>query len=355
MNPLKKACVGSVVVMIALMVLGNIAGCSKKDGGGGGIFGSPYSVDYKVILLDNSNVGIEATVKGPVAKLEVVLTGPEGVSDTQTIEQSDMVSKSQIIKMTMRNPQPGKWVLALKTLNPEKVVWQKDISFSLGQLAVENVSFDLVPNNGQIEGYYVEGIKVSLKKDGNLPVEFTEVSAAIGGKECNSRCISLGEAMVDQQHTVKIAVSCSPTPEMIDRDTRNGGLPYTAALFRPGERYSVTGKLFFGKNRSSLDFETEFVVPQKGAQTNSVRGVSPKYKVADSGKQASNDAQGINPGRSNGIWGPNGSGDIIAPRPIIVPDRVEQKKGHGTAVAPMPIIVPDSTEVKPPAGEEEVF
>ena len=49
---------------------------------------------------------------------------------------------------------------------------------------------------------------------------------------------------------------------MEKRDRARGGLPYLMALFRPGERHLVKGKLFFGEDRKSLEFEKEFVVPR---------------------------------------------------------------------------------------------
>ena len=81
------------------------------------------------------------------------------------------------------------------------------------------MTFDLSPNLGQrFEGYFINGIKVVLKKGGTLPVKFTDVSAAVDGKEGHQIGISSGHTMIDQQHTVGILVNFSPTAEMEKRD-----------------------------------------------------------------------------------------------------------------------------------------
>ena len=220
-------------------------------------------MDYKVVSEGDSDARLKATVKGPAAKLAVILTDPKGESDTQIIEKESMISNSQTVELPMQNPREGTYVVTVKTVEPEKVVWKKNIPFSLGKLAVTDVTFDLSPNPGQrFEGYFINGIKVVLKKGGTLPVKFTDVSAAVDGKEGHQIGISSGHTMIDQQHTVGILVNFSPTAEMEKRDRARGGLPYTSALFRPGERHLVKGKLCFGEDNRSLEFEKEFVVPK---------------------------------------------------------------------------------------------
>ena len=45
---------------------------------------------------------------------------------------------------------------------------------------------------------------------------------------------------------------------MEKREQARGGVPYVDTLFEPGERHVVKGKLFFGEDGKSLDFEKEF-------------------------------------------------------------------------------------------------
>jgi hypothetical protein len=230
-------------------------------------WGSSYSVDYTIASPDGFDARFKTTVKGPAAKLAVILTDPKGESDTQIIEKESMISNSQTVELPMRNLREGTYVLTVKTVEPEKVVWQKNIPLSLGQLAVADVKFDLTPNLGPFEGYCLEGVNVVLNKDGNLPVKFADCSAAVDGNECRSKSIRSGVVMVDQQHTVGVQVNVLATAEMEKRDRARGRLPYLSALFLPGEPHSVKGKLFYGEDRKSLEFEKEFVTPQDNKKT----------------------------------------------------------------------------------------
>ncbi len=117
--------VGSAMLVIAAIT----QGCSKGNGAAGG---SQYSVDYKMVSRDKSPdpccAGFEVTVKGPAADLAVILTDPKGeVSDVQQIEKNQMITNIQTQHVLMRNSQTGTWVLTVKTVNPEHLVWQKKI------------------------------------------------------------------------------------------------------------------------------------------------------------------------------------------------------------------------------------
>jgi hypothetical protein len=128
---LRKIC-GCVVAITALALLAGTLvnwGCSKKDDVSQG---SSYSVEYKIATMSGSDTVVEAVVKGPAAKLVVILTDPKGIlSDVQKVEKEEMIiTNPQTVKVLMRNPQAGTWILTVKTVEPEKVVWQKKITFS---------------------------------------------------------------------------------------------------------------------------------------------------------------------------------------------------------------------------------
>ena len=142
-------------------VISTFSGCSS----------SPYSVDYTLDSGGGFYAGLKVTVKGPAAKLAVILTDPKGESETQIITKENMIGNSQTVELPMQNPRAGTYILTVKTVEPEKIVWQKSIPFSLGQLAVTDVTFDFSPNLGpRFEGSVIDDIKVVLTKDGNLPV-----------------------------------------------------------------------------------------------------------------------------------------------------------------------------------------
>ena len=279
------AIAGGIAAICAL-----VAGVVFLLNAGATNWGSSYTADYKVVSEGGFDARLKTTVKGPAAKLAVILTDPKGESDTQIIEKESMISNSQTVELPMRNLREGTYVLAVKTVEPEKVVWQKKIPLSLGQLAVGEVKLDLAPNLGQFEGYQLQAVNLVLNKDGSLPVKFADVSVAVDGNDCSQKSIRSGCVMADQQQTISIFVYCNPTPEMMKRDRARGGSPYLMALFRPGERHLVKGKLLFGEDGKSLEFEKEFMVPQGkkiGVAEASVRAPSPGAMPSREGPQIS--------------------------------------------------------------------
>lgn len=119
-----------LLVSSAMLVIAALTqGCSKENGTTGS---SQYSVDYKMLTRDKSPdpnyAGFEVTVKGQAADLAVILTDPKGeVSDVQKIEKDQMITNIQTQDVLMRTSQAGTWVLTVKTVNPERVIWQKKI------------------------------------------------------------------------------------------------------------------------------------------------------------------------------------------------------------------------------------
>ncbi len=93
----------------------------------GTVWNSPYSADYKVASWANRAV-IKTTVNGPAAKLAVILTDPNGKSVASIIEKDRMISNSYEVETQMEKIQEGTWILSVKTIDPEKVVWQKKSS-----------------------------------------------------------------------------------------------------------------------------------------------------------------------------------------------------------------------------------
>ena len=145
MNTSLKKAQAVIVVVIALMGTIVLVGCSKKNGAS---LGSSYSVGYEISkaeysvydfgvygsrkVLDKAGT-IKVTVKGPASKLAVILTGLKGEADIIIIEPERMISNCQTAEFPLPK-QAGTYILAVKTFNPEKVVWQKEIVFSLDQL-----------------------------------------------------------------------------------------------------------------------------------------------------------------------------------------------------------------------------
>lgn len=258
--------VAVVITVLFFAISGPVYQASLGKESTTSIWPSPFQVDYKIDKRTDFCAVIEVTVKGKAAKLAVILTNPEGKSNVEIIESDQMIDNCQTVTLLMDEcPQPGTYILSVKTFEPEKVVYKKELNFSLNQLTVEDVKFNLEPAKswmGEFEGYKLEGIEIVLRKDGNLPIRFTDVSVAVNGNQCGAKSISSGYMMVSQKHTVKVSFYCLPTEKMEERDRRRGRLlPWTVALFNSGDRCLVKGKLFFNEKKDkSLDFEKELVV-----------------------------------------------------------------------------------------------
>ncbi len=222
-----------------------------------------FQVDYKVV--DGGYcAGLEAIVRGKAAKLAVILTSPNGESRVEVIESDNMITNCATVKLPLEDPQPGTHVLTVKTFFPEEVVCRKEVSFSLNQLMVEDVKFNLIPKHsfmGNFVGNELMGLEITLNKDGNLPIEFSDVSVTVGDEQCLLNSIESGGIMIGQRHLVKVSLFCAPTQKMLEYDARRGGLPWQVALFRSGDRYPIKGRLLFSKDREKfVEFEKELVV-----------------------------------------------------------------------------------------------
>jgi len=233
------------------------SGCSGQNGA---VWNSPYSAEYK-IATDGSNVFFETTVKGPAEKLAVILTSPDGKSDVRVIGKDQMMSNCQTVHVYMEKPQEGNWVLSVKTVEPEKIVWQTNISLSLEKLAITDMKLNMEMFDKRPEGCFFNGVDVTVVKDGNLPVVFSGAAVSIDGIN-GQASVGFGSAMTGQSQTVKIPASCRPTPAMEQRDRARGGLPYAGAFFMNGERHKVRVSLFYGQDKKSVDFEEELMAPQ---------------------------------------------------------------------------------------------
>ena len=102
----------------------------------------------------------------------MILTSPSGESNTDIIESERMITNSATVKFQSR-PQPGRYVITVKTFFPEAVVVKKNIDFSLNKLSVESVKFHLEPTRrwggGTTGEYTLEGLPLGFVKTGTFP------------------------------------------------------------------------------------------------------------------------------------------------------------------------------------------
>jgi hypothetical protein len=152
-----------VVAVVIALVVGFAGGvglseASKKGVSVSGViseaFASQYSIEsYRLTTYlpdsepDKYKWGscLNVTVKGPAAKLAVIVTSPQGESSSEIINKDDMVTNRRTVQVSIAKgrPQLGIWALTVKTVDPEKVVCKKEISFSLtesGQIKVASAN-----------------------------------------------------------------------------------------------------------------------------------------------------------------------------------------------------------------------
>jgi hypothetical protein len=177
-----------------------------------------------------------------------------------------MITNNATVKFQIPDPQPGRYVLTVKTFFPEAVVVKKNIDFSLKGLTVESVAFGTEPvtrmGDGQwIGSFDLKGLVIKVHKDGNLPVRITGAAVQIDHADC-MLCNAQG-VLAGQDDPVRVTFMTRATPETQEADRRHGwsGFPANNMMLWPGTRYMVSGKLFYSKDGGkSLDFQKELVV-----------------------------------------------------------------------------------------------
>lgn len=218
------------------------------------LHGSGYQVDYKI--GDNgARAVVKTTVRGPAAKLAVILTDPKGKSRTEVIGKEDMISNSHTVQVAMsdwNSAEEGKYQLKVKTIDPERVVWQTALQLSIGKLAFRDVRFDFTPEPWGKSGYCLQSIGVVFEHTGDLPVMMRGLpSITMDGKPWDG--VILAGIVIHPEGTV-----------YIQHGVRD--------VFKPGERHVMKGRLWFvkGLNNESdenfVDFEKEFVVSANSPQ-----------------------------------------------------------------------------------------
>lgn len=244
---------------------------NSKDGG---ISKGGFSMDYKIVENPGEPPRIAITVKGPATRLAVILTRPNGeASIVETIRPEQMITNSCTVGRWLPDRgscvEAGKYTLTVKTFSPEEVVCQQDMVLSLEKLVVEDVKFNLEPvqkmMGGPIGAFTLKNIGIALRKEGNLPLGFSGGTCEVGDLRC--QCMQVVRGSCDGQ-TQRVAlethVFANDKTEQADKRHGWGGMPSVDAMFWPGDRYLVKGRLFYSDDRTKyVDFEKELVVEKK--------------------------------------------------------------------------------------------
>ena len=109
----------TAILVLGVIFIGTMAGC-----------GSKYEVEYK-IKRNGPNTDLSITIKGKAARLAVMLINPNGKTSVRTIENEDMIDNIEILSWVNREPlKPGTYTLVVKTFDPEKVVYKKELELT---------------------------------------------------------------------------------------------------------------------------------------------------------------------------------------------------------------------------------
>jgi hypothetical protein len=183
--------------------------------------------------------------------LAVILTDPKGEPEIRTIEKEQMMANSASRYFSIRSPQAGTYVLVVKTVEPEKVVWQGKIEFLPTELVIEDV--EIAASSGMLGGV---NVIVSVRKSGNLPAVITDLASVnnylmIDGEEYfaigSPRPVIMGE-----RETIRLP---QIVPHWVKPDWRE--------RFKVGNKCTIKGRLLYGEGKQA-DFEKAVKVKAAG-------------------------------------------------------------------------------------------
>jgi hypothetical protein len=232
------------------------AGCSNLV--------NPYSVGYK-ISPDGESPCLKVSISGPAAELAVILTDQTGKSHVDIIQKEALITGHLETSVYPRFDSgdrffhAGAYSLAVKTVDPEKVVWQTKLIFSPTCLKVEDVKVTFGLYNGIDSNQYPPGtvpaeVLLFIRKTGNLPIEGVRgCSISVDGDEYSTE---YGEGGVKTD--VKGVTGDGLEVYRFERLVRRYyGSP---RFLKSGRKCLVKGSVACdGDNR--LEFEKEIVVP----------------------------------------------------------------------------------------------
>jgi hypothetical protein len=211
---------------------------------------SPYSAEYKAFpkyYISGPSEVFEVTVKGPAGRLAVILTDPKGKSEVRMIQKEEMITNSRTVEL-LGDPQLGTWRLAVKTLEPEKIVWQKDIPFSeWDKLTVVDVEAwterDWDGKRGKLTR-----VAVVLKRTGGMP-NMIDFDLRNYPYTWDGKSAAMGPLLVDIVYKEDLACVVL------------GNVTSGLAAHYTGERHSVRGTFVVGEERAPLHFSKDIVIP----------------------------------------------------------------------------------------------
>jgi len=132
----------------------------------------------KPIVSGNIFVVIPVNVSGPADELALILANPEGETDIRFILKRALIDNFETVKLRMGNAplSEGPYILTVKTVTPEKIIYKKELWFTLPDVSIADAEFTYkITHLGGAYGYagyyFLEMTSLTLKNNGDLPAK----------------------------------------------------------------------------------------------------------------------------------------------------------------------------------------
>ena len=221
--------------------------------------GSGYRAEHRP-LIENGQPFLEVRVTGKAAKLAVMLTDPQGKTETQVIEENEMITNAKTVRLAMQQkPEAGTYTLLVKSFQPERVVYKATPKFTRGKLTILDASFTGWKPGGwgaSNDWLAPTGVTFVVENKGSLPVCFGRMCIVMGDQTCDSWCVV--ERISEGK---EIVVGANPyftrDRNVVQSEMGRGGLVSIGGAFRPGV-YQATVKLYIaGEQEEVLTFQKQ--------------------------------------------------------------------------------------------------
>ena len=121
---------------------------------------------------------LPVNVSGPADELALLLTNPKGKTDIRFISKRELIDNFETVKLGMGECplSEGPYILTVKTVTPEKVIYKKELWFTSPDVSIADAEFTYkITHLGGAYGYagyyFLEMTSLTLINNGDLPAK----------------------------------------------------------------------------------------------------------------------------------------------------------------------------------------
>jgi len=224
---------------------------------------SKYEVNCEVKKGRGGNTVISVEVKGKAEKLAVLMTTPNGKTESRIIEKKSLMANSTNVNFAPDTFEQGTYNFVVKLFDSEKIITTKKFDVSVEKIWVDKVDIKFAGGYdfwGKLLGMKIDKVAIFCGKKGNLPVPVEKMEVSINGLPCKCEIDKrASNLIIDEKNPIEISIiSFKPTQQMINATKKRKDGNSDASMFRLGDKCTVKGKLIYGENKD-LEFEKEIV------------------------------------------------------------------------------------------------